>query len=332
MLGSDVGVAEPIADPRTGSGGWMSTIRALIDTQADLNADRVFVISPETEEQLTYCELRTTARALGTKLDELRVEKGAKVAFMLDNGLWTATLFLGVMYSGRIIVPLNAVAGQSQLEYVLVHCDCEVLFVSDRYLDKLRPAIDRLSRPLRVIRTSETKGLEWPQMEPVGEAEIKVTAEDIALLIYTSGTTGKPKGVLLSQANVIAGGSNTMIAHQLTADDRALCVLPLYHINAEMVTVIAPLIGGGSVVMPNRFSASAFWETVAKHQCTWFSVVPTIISYLLDQADREHPGVVEGTRLRQLRFGRSASAALPPRRAFCRMACHLETFLDLLDR
>jgi acyl-CoA synthetase (AMP-forming)/AMP-acid ligase II len=107
---------------------------------------------------------------------------------------------------------------------------------------------------------------------------------------------------------MVAGGQYTTIAHGLTPEDRALCSLPLYHINGEVVTSVTPLVSGGSVVMPHKFSTSNFWEFISEYACTWFSVVPTIISYLCSATD------VEGKehRLDQLRFGRSASSALPP--------------------
>lgn len=125
------------------------------------------------------------------------------------------------------------------------------------------------------------------------------------LLMYTSGTTGRPKGVVLSHGNLIAGGDNVCLGHQLSSHDRALCVLPLYHINGLCVTLFGPLVSGGSVVMPQRFSTSGFWEWVDRYRCTWFSVVPTQIAYLLRDAGAsvERPF---------LRFGRSASAPLSP--------------------
>ena len=88
----------------------------------------------------------------------------------------------------------------------------------------------------------------------------QVDAEDDALLLYTSGTTGPPKGVILSHKNMVAGGEYTTLAHELQPEDRALCTLPLYHINGEVVTAVSPLVSGGSVVMPHKFSVSNFWQ------------------------------------------------------------------------
>lgn len=111
---------------------------------------------------------------------------------------------------------------------------------------------------------------------------------------------------------MIAGGNNTAVAHQLTREDRALCVLQLYHINGEMVTVMGPLVSGGSVVMPNKFSATEFWPLIEQWQCSWFSVVPTIIAYLLEQAERLGEPDDKASDRPRLRFGRCASAPLSP--------------------
>jgi long-chain acyl-CoA synthetase len=74
------------------------------------------------------------------------------------------------------------------------------------------------------------------------------------------------------------------------------------------VTAVAPLVHGGSVVMPHRFSASSYWELVSEYRCTWINVVPTIIAYLLNGPDPRSRGLA----IDQVRFCRSASAPLPP--------------------
>ena len=155
-----------------------------------------------------------------------------------------------------------------------------------------------------------------------------VSLDDPCMIMYTSGTTGKPKGVVLTHRNVMAGGQNTVEAHALSAEDRALCVLPLYHINAEIVTVIAPLISGGSVVMPHRFSTRAFWGWLRDHHCTWFSVVPTIVAYLLEYGDTGETRVRDNPDFARLRFGRSASSALP---AASHQAFEREFGIPLID-
>ena len=95
-----------------------------------------------------------------------------------------------------------------------------------------------------------------------------VSATDDALLMYTSGTTGQPKGVVHSHASLLAGGWTAMIAHDLTPQDRGLCVLPIYHINGLCVSVMGGLVSGGAIAIAPRFSAGAFWRDAARTEVT----------------------------------------------------------------
>ena len=290
----------------------MNTVNRFVDRYADAQPDKPFLLTPENDGAMSYGRLREHARGINAQLDALGSARGDKVAFLLPNGYWTCALFIGVMYSGRVIVPLNAVSGDAALSYVIEHSDCRVLFVDDVFADKYRDVLAALPDGVKLIRTSLDDGPDWPNdaLAPVAPS---APGEDTdAILIYTSGTTGRPKGVLLTHRNAVAGGRNTVLAHQLGETDRALCVLPLYHINGQMITVIGPLVSGGSVVMPQRFSTSSFWPLMARYACTWFSVVPTIIAYLLEHAERDGFERDAMGGMPYLRFGRSASAPLAP--------------------
>src|SRR5581483_7529450 len=137
-----------------------------------------------------------------------------------------------------------------------------------------------------------------------------VDADDPCLLMYSSGSTGKPKGAIHTHASILAHGRNSIQAHQLTSADRSLLVLPLYHINAECVTLIPTLLSGGSVVVPHRFIVSRFWDWIDDLYVTWAALVPTI---LLDLVNWEDPGK-DGRQhaFERIRFLRSSSAPLAP--------------------
>ncbi len=288
----------------------METVRACIERHADATPEHPFLIAPESGKTLSFSQLKLAVDDVGVHLDRLGLSQAAKVAFLLNNGYWTLRLFLGVMASNRTIVPLNAVAGTVQLVHVLDHSDSEVVFVAPEYRDKLDEIMAQVKRPIRVIETTEEAGPDWPASQEAVASPPQPQPQDIALLLYTSGSTGLPKGAMISHRAVVSGGRNVTEGHQLKADDRALCVLPVYHINGAMVTVSAPLYSGGSVVMPKRFSTTDFWQLVADHHCTWSSIVPTIIKYLLDRADQEAFDFGNDERLAAFRFARSASAPL----------------------
>lgn len=292
------------------------SVRDCIDEGASAHPKRVFFIQAETGEALDWQTLQAHARLLDVYLHAKGVPHGAKVAVMLDNSYWATVLFLGLMYSGRVVLMLNTVSGRETLHYVLTHSESTLLFISTAYRAEfssmIEGAADQLSEVVEIKDASDPCA-DFLAERALVDPDVKTPqADEVALLMYTSGTTGQPKGVLLTHQNVLAGGRNTAVAHALSAEDVALCVLPLYHINAQMVTVMAPLVSGGQLVMRKKFSAQRFWGDIARYRCTWFSVVPTIISYLIEHGLGSMPQAEFDMLRAQVRFGRSASQALSP--------------------
>jgi long-chain acyl-CoA synthetase len=199
-------------------------------------------------------------------------------------------------------------AQPSQLEYVLDHSDTKLILFTEDQKEKLERSIKKVKRSIELVQIENDRETIFPDnTNPSINPLPEVTEDDVAILLYTSGTTGLPKGTLLSHKNIIAGGQYTTMAHGLTTEDRALCSLVLYHINGAVVTVVAPLVSGGTVVMPHRFRVSSFWELISGFRCTWFSVVPTMISYLYSASGFDERYL----NVDQIRFGRTASSPLP---------------------
>jgi sulfoacetate-CoA ligase len=296
-----------------GRGEGPSTVAGLVDAQAAARPDATYFIAAETGATLTFAQLRDSCERISALLAARGLAPGAHVSLVMPNGIATLRILLGAMYGGYCVNPVNLLSSPDQMRYVLDHSDCALVFAAPDWAPKVREIVKGIARAIEVVEVD-------PDAESIpGESDSREQAchsrEDgnpvigsraLALLMYTSGTTGTPKGVMLTQANLAANAHTISAEHRLGPDDRVAAVLPLYHINAFAVTMLAPLAHGGSLAMPPRFSAGKFWEMAARFECTWINVVPTIVSFLL-----EGPAPPRES-LRRIRFCRSASAPLPP--------------------
>lgn len=284
-----------------------TTIRALVERNAAQQPEVPYALATESSSSLSYGDLAHSCRHVAAALQVHGAGPGDTVSVVMPNGLNTLRVLLGAMWGGRCVNPVNLLAQPEQMRYVLAHSDCKVVVVAPEWEARVRELLAGIDRQIAMI-VADPDGHALPG-ETGGQALTPPPVPDsgsIALLMYTSGTTGVPKGVMLSQANLAANAQAISEEHALTAQDRVLAVLPLYHINAFAVTMLAPLAHGGSLAMPPRFSAARFWHQAQDMRCTWLNVVPTIISYLLE-AD-----VPSQSQPIPIRFCRSASAALAP--------------------
>ena len=286
----------------------MHTIRDIIDRQAESQPNRAYLISPDTKAEVTFGGLRDNLRLLAGRLQRLGLKSDDKVAFLMDNGLFTAQLFLAATYGGFVAVPLNVRAGVTQLSYTLEHSDARVVFVEEKYASLIKDVLAGVRHEVLVIPAGVDETIEAAGDSP---ALLPASApSDAVLLMYTSGSTGLPKAGMHSHRTLLAQAQNLIESHKFTSGDRSLLVLPLYHLNAESVTLIPMLVVGGSVIVPHHFVVSKFWDWIEEYQCTWSALVPTIISQLIDYKDPKAGQRAEA--FARIRFLRSSSAPLSP--------------------
>lgn len=268
------------------------TVRDWLDARA--NDSGIAFVFPEGGASLSWRDLRDQVRSLASGITAMGAQKGESLAILHPNGRDGVLALYATLYAGCRATMINLAAGPSAIAFALEHSEARFAFVHDSQVETFRSVAP--SR-LNVIDPGAISADATPLFD--------LSPEDHALLMYTSGTTGTPKGVVHSHASLLAGGWTTAVAHKLTAQDRAFCVLPIYHINGLCVTLMAPMVSGGSTAIVSRFSTRSFWGQADEAKVTWFSVVPTIISHLLHSIGEPSADVT-----RRLRFGRSASSAL----------------------
>ena len=292
------------------SRGLGDTFRDVIDAHAATQPQAPFLIAPEPGLAIDYETLQRNCRAFAASLAARGIEPGATVSYMLENGASAATVFLGAMYGGYVVSPVNLHAQDAQLDYTLAHSETRIVFASEGHRERLEKARARIGAAFEVsIVDVDQLGSERNSLQRGNSSLTPIGSGQPAMLMYTSGTTGKPKGALLSHVNMLSGARAVAQSLALTPADCVLSSLPLYHINGQCIATVAPLVSGGSIVMPHRFSVSQWWTLVERHRPTWLNMVPTIIAYLLNGPELS---TAQAQACLGIRLGRSASAPLPP--------------------
>src|SRR6202044_1462211 len=133
--------------------------------------------------------------------------------------------------------------------------------------------------------------------------------DDVALILHTSGTTSRPKIVPLRHANIWTSAGNIATSLELSQNDRALNVMPLFHIHGLIAGLCAPLSRGGAVFCTPGFNALKFFAEMEAANPTWYTAVPTMHQAILTRAGRNSDIIAR----HPLRFVRSSSASLPPK-------------------
>jgi len=244
-------------------------LRDWIEQAAKQPGDAVYLAEARGAGTLTYAGLRQAVSDWARRLDEAGLPPGARIAVRHAEPLEYAAALLAIVAAGRVAVPLDPAAPPAEVERVVAVA---------------RPAATVTTGSFRIHSSERGRG-------------------DSGIFLCTSGTTGTPKGILLGDEQLVHTAESVVAAHRLTSADRGYCSLPLFHVNAEVVGLLATLRAGAYLAVDRKFSRRGFWELIAERRITWINAVPAIISILALDPPAPRPAGV--------RFVRSASAPLP---------------------
>jgi acyl-CoA synthetase (AMP-forming)/AMP-acid ligase II len=235
---------------------------------------------------LDYAGLAAARDGWAHRLEEAGVPAGGRVALRCTDPVGYATALVSIVAAGRVVVPLDPNAPAASHERVLA-----------------------VARPRATVTGTDVLPEEsTSDLHPTG-----------GILLTTSGSTGTPKGVYLDERQLCHVAAQVAGHHRLSPADRGYCSLPLFHINAEVVGLLATLAAGACLVVDGRFHRTGFWELMEARRITWINAVPAILTILADTpAATDTPAAAlpldgrAGAPARRIRFARSASAPLAP--------------------
>ena len=282
-----------------------NAIAELIRSQSAVYGDAPYLAEARGSRQVSFRDLEQRVSSRIEVLEDSGVAGDATVGIAVADPLEFAVLYLAVMASGRWVAPLDASTSADGIDTAISRLEI-ALMVSDggphgprglrgpQFMSDLEwtnaGGDNRSHAPIPVERA-----LEEGTPSPAGMG---------GAILASSGTTGAPKVIPVYQGRLLHTARAVAAHHRLSPSDKGFNPLPLFHINAEVVGLLATLVAGASLVLDDRFHRTGFWALMEQHRVTWINAVPAIVSHLADPA----PGETVPSRIR---FVRSASAPLP---------------------
>lgn len=273
------------------------TIYELLQHRAEEQPERVYFYDLLTNVPYTYRELQQMVSETCQKLMNAGIQEGDKVAILLPNSIDFFVLFFAITLCRAVIIPTNIHYGESELKYIIRDADVKAILCKSEKTASNRNVEIKSSD----VVYGDTKLLTIERGEE--KETYALLPEDITMIMYTSGSTGNSKGVMLTHNNILNGMKNVCVAHKLSEDDKCLCILPWFHVNGLIFTMLAPLYANHPIVNAGKYNKRLFWEQIEDNAITWFSAVPSIYVQINESEPQTH---------KSLRFARSASSSLSP--------------------
>jgi acyl-CoA synthetase (AMP-forming)/AMP-acid ligase II len=273
--------------------------------------DATALSAPGGVPPLSYRALRAHVAEVTKFLAAQGIGAGDRVGIVLDNGPEMAAAFLSIG-AAATAAPLNPTYRAEEFEFYLSDLGAKLLVVAAGKDSPSLGVATKLGVPVARLTPHIEKGAGSFSLScETGNATKSIRPagpDDIALVLHTSGTTSRPKIVPLAHKNIAASAGNIRRTLSLTAHDRGLVIMPLFHIHGLIAALSAPISAGGEVCCTPGFSALKFFGWLDEMKPTWYTGVPTMHQAILLRA----PGNAEIVKRHRLRFIRSSSSPLPP--------------------
>ncbi len=274
---------DPEKTPQPGAQTFNQRFEAVVQRFPDRVAFRLK--TPRGYSTVSYREARCQAKGVALGLLSLGLKRGSRIAVLSENRPEWIVAYLGIYMAGMVAVPLDTQISPREWRHLIEDSDSQIVFVSGLLLSKLGEAIRQSPEKRRVISfdplpedcvaykelnlfINQSAEICDPSALPVCQPS------DLVTIIYTSGTTGKPKGVMLTQSNIMGEIESILRIVQADENDALLCLLPLQHVLASIINVLLPLYLGAQVVFADTLKRSEILEALEEAGITILATVP----------------------------------------------------------
>ncbi|HEV8584569.1 MAG TPA: long-chain fatty acid--CoA ligase [Methylomirabilota bacterium] len=243
-------------------------VAQLLERAALHHADRPALVAGD--RRWTYRELDAAVSRLAGGFAGLGLAPGDRLGLHLPNWPEFALAYYAAQKCGLVPLSLNVTYKADEIEYIVGDARAAAVVTADPVSGNL-PSRDRMPSVRHLLNAKDLAGLGGAPRRA-----LEVDREETAAILYTSATTGRPKGVMLTHANIVSNAYATVHHLQMTAEDRGLCALPMFHCFGQNAIMNALVTAGGTMVMHERFVPDQFADAVARDRITLFYAVPTM--------------------------------------------------------
>ncbi len=253
----------------------------------DLHPDKTAIIFEA--EHISYCELNQRANRASCWLQSLAIEKGDRVAAMLNNCPEFIELFLACARLGAIFVPLNFRSAPPELDYFLKNCRPRLFVFGREFIGTVKKLDFEKAKPQVMLASVGNVGADATVLDYVSESAAldgrkpfltrslgPADPEEPQVIMYTSGTTGRPKGAVLSHRKTFFNCLNADIFFKMHFDDMMLVILPLFHSGGLFIQAAPTLYKGATLVIHPKFDPLKVYQDIERYRVTKFLGVPTV--------------------------------------------------------
>lgn len=240
--------------------------------------------------RLTHKEYKERCDKLAAGLIRSGISKGDRLGIVAHNCDEFMVLYGAAAKIGAILLPVNWRFQQDEVEYVLKDCTPKIVFAGPDY----RQMVGEMARKVKSIEKCYTIGggeipegflpFEGLYSEEGGDKEIDISADSGFVIIHTAAVQSRPRGALLSQANIIFNNLMLIQLFHLGPDDCHMCILPLFHI-AGLEMAMAVMHAGGKSVVIDRFDPEVTLQLIEREKGTFFFNFPPILKMIMDKYD-----------------------------------------------
>ena len=265
-------------------------LSGVLEHHADRHPDRLAL--EFAGEESTYTQLLARVRRTAGALRDAGVERGDVVALLLYNSLDFLNLMFATAHLGAIFMPLNWRLAGPELEYIVNHAGTKVLVSEEQLEDRVAGVREEL-RCETFLRLGRESSEGWRSLDEARERAdpvlraAEVSGDDVHRLMYTSGTTSRPKGVMITYANLYWKNVVQAIELGAMADDRGLACGPLYHVGALDLTTTTHLYVGATTHILRRFDAREVLDAIERHRITAIWLAPAMVHAIMGEPSIE---------------------------------------------